>query len=281
MATKKNRPPRVFISYSHAPGPVHEKTVLELSQWLRKQKIDSWIDQYVAFPPQGWPDWCIEQLEAADYVLAVCEPKYCESFERRQSLDIGHGVAWEGRLITDWLYDHIVAGQSKVIPVVLRAEDRPTHIPRILKRYTTFNVGTMEGKGKLVDYLTDRPSIVPVVLEEILTPVEDVPVKNWKASKGAGLGPREMLAHFPSGTRIRARMSGCKLYAEKIKKYVLIEQGCTGTAYLYEESGVPSWSVDWDAHAWLDEDAKPVTMWRRRITTSRLDYLAMMWFEPI
>ena len=48
--------PKVFISYSH-DSPDHEARVLELSDRLRKEGIDTILDQYESFPPQGWIQW--------------------------------------------------------------------------------------------------------------------------------------------------------------------------------------------------------------------------------
>jgi len=44
-----------FISYSH-DSPEHADRVLELSNQLRSDGIDSTIDQYEASPAEGWPN---------------------------------------------------------------------------------------------------------------------------------------------------------------------------------------------------------------------------------
>src|ERR1022692_3492758 len=68
-------PPRVFISYSH-DTPAHESTVLALSDRLRSDGIDTILDQYETFPPQGWPLWTEQQVQTADFVLVVCTQTY-------------------------------------------------------------------------------------------------------------------------------------------------------------------------------------------------------------
>ena len=66
------KPSRVFISYSH-DSDQHRERVLALSERLRADGIETLLDQYVnGSPPQGWPRWMLDQLDAADFVLVVC-----------------------------------------------------------------------------------------------------------------------------------------------------------------------------------------------------------------
>ncbi len=47
----------VFISYSHDSGE-HRKQVLGLSERLRRDGIETILDQYVnGTPEEGWPRW--------------------------------------------------------------------------------------------------------------------------------------------------------------------------------------------------------------------------------
>ena len=65
------QPPRVFISYSH-DNEDHRDFVLNLANRLRTDGVESWIDQYVpGFPPQGWRNWMENEIEQADFVLAL------------------------------------------------------------------------------------------------------------------------------------------------------------------------------------------------------------------
>jgi hypothetical protein len=68
-------PPKVFISYSH-DSPDYGERVLELSDRLRQDGIDCHIDQYEVAPPEGWPQWMINKVEWADFVLVVCTETY-------------------------------------------------------------------------------------------------------------------------------------------------------------------------------------------------------------
>jgi SEFIR domain-containing protein len=52
----KQRPPKVFISYSH-DSEEHAARVLRLANDLRRDGIEASIDQYITAPPEGWPRW--------------------------------------------------------------------------------------------------------------------------------------------------------------------------------------------------------------------------------
>ncbi|MFT5505169.1 MAG: hypothetical protein ACI845_003978 [Gammaproteobacteria bacterium] len=45
---------RVFISYAHESEELSD-SVLNPSNYLRSQGVDSEIDQYEEAPPEGWP----------------------------------------------------------------------------------------------------------------------------------------------------------------------------------------------------------------------------------
>ena len=49
-----NGPPKVFLSYSH-DSDEHVRRVLGLSQRLREDGVDAWVDQYEnGSPEEGW-----------------------------------------------------------------------------------------------------------------------------------------------------------------------------------------------------------------------------------
>jgi len=50
------KPKKVFISHSHDP-PEHKQQVLTLSERLRADGINCWIDQYDPYSEEGWPRW--------------------------------------------------------------------------------------------------------------------------------------------------------------------------------------------------------------------------------
>ena len=75
--------PIVFISYSH-DSDEHREKVLGLSECLRRDGFETRLDQYVnGTPPEGWPRWMLDPLDAADFVLVVCTETYYRRFRGR------------------------------------------------------------------------------------------------------------------------------------------------------------------------------------------------------
>ncbi|CAD7839633.1 MAG: hypothetical protein [Olavius algarvensis Gamma 1 endosymbiont] len=89
---------KVFISYSH-DSPEHKGQVLALSDRLRADGIDAWIDQYAPYPEEGWPRWMQRRIDEAGAVLLVCTPTYRKRVEGEEEPGIGRGVCWEANLI--------------------------------------------------------------------------------------------------------------------------------------------------------------------------------------
>jgi SEFIR domain-containing protein len=148
-----DRPPRVFISYSHDSDD-HAARVLALADRLRAEGIDAALDQYEISPPEGWPSWMERQVRESDFVLVVCTEIYLRRAERREEPGVGHGVTFESTLSLQHLYD---AGMrnTRFIPVVF--EDRDiAHIPTPLRGANRYNIGTENGYEGLYRHLTGQ-----------------------------------------------------------------------------------------------------------------------------
>lgn len=62
---------KVFISYSH-DSEEHRERVLQLSERLRQDSVETILDQYEnGSPIQGWPRWMLDMLDVSDFVLVV------------------------------------------------------------------------------------------------------------------------------------------------------------------------------------------------------------------
>lgn len=147
--------PRVFISYSH-DSPEHKEWVLQVSEQLRVNGLECSIDRYVhGFPPEGWPSWMENQIEQADYVLLVCTPVYLQRF-RGEDTAGGHGVTFEGLIITQTLYD-VFNHNTKFIPVIPET-GCIDHVPLTLKRYNTYSLP--KDYDALYRVLTAQPEII-------------------------------------------------------------------------------------------------------------------------
>ena len=164
--------PKVFISYSH-DSKEHAERVLSLSDRLRRDGVDSQIDQYELSPPEGWPRWMVNKVEWADFVLLICTEIYNKRFTGEAPAGQGKGVKWEGAILTQKLYE--AEGRNiKFIPVVLSAKETE-HIPVILRGQTYYEVSCYE---KLYRCLTNQPKIEKPELGRLkpmplLNPVQD------------------------------------------------------------------------------------------------------------
>jgi hypothetical protein len=119
------RPPRVFLSYSHDSEP-HRERVLQLANRLREEGVDARLDRYIESPAYGWIRWMEQQVQAADFVLVVCTPSYRRRFEGKEDAGKGLGVNFEGATLQKLIY---AAEQrnEKYVPVLF--EDGTDAVP--------------------------------------------------------------------------------------------------------------------------------------------------------
>lgn len=156
MSTADSSDLRVFISYSH-DSPEHQQRVLDLSDRLRSDGIDAWIDQYTPWPEQGWPRWMEAQMRYARFVLMVCTETYLRRVTGQEEPGAGRGVCWEANLVYNDLYQAKIS-TSKYIPIVFSAADAQ-HIPPVLQGRTHFCLDSDEGYWQLYRLLTDQPEV--------------------------------------------------------------------------------------------------------------------------
>jgi|GEM_PF-6103950 len=147
-------PPKVFLSYSHDSAE-HKDRVLAVCDRLRADGIDAWIDQYETSPPEGWPRWCANRVEKADFVLVVCTGTYERRFRGAEEPGRGLGGQWEGFVIYQELYES-AARNSKFIPVLLPPAV-PEHIPTVLRSVSRYELIEDDGYRRLIRHLTGQP----------------------------------------------------------------------------------------------------------------------------
>ncbi len=151
-----DKSPILFISYTH-DSPEHEKKVLEFSEQLRTDGIDTRIDEYSPWPEEGWSHWMKKQLHEAEFVLMVFTDTYCRRITGEEEAGIGKGVCWEAKLIYNDLYVNKLY-ISKYIPVLFKG-GKCKHIPPVLRGHTVFAVDSQEGYEDLYRRLTNQPKV--------------------------------------------------------------------------------------------------------------------------
>ena len=156
---------RAFLSYSH-DSPEHGARVLGLSERLRKDGIDTGLDQYVnGVPCQGWPRWMLDELDTADFVLLVCTETYYRRFRGHEEPDKGKGADWEGALITQEIYD-TRSRTVKFVPVLFDAADA-RFIPEPLRSVTYYTLTSGTVYQALYDFLLGQAGVEPGVVGDL------------------------------------------------------------------------------------------------------------------
>ncbi|MFO1424386.1 MAG: TIR domain-containing protein [Candidatus Competibacteraceae bacterium] len=151
--------PTVFISYSH-DSDSHRERVLGLSERLRAEGIATILDRYVnGSPPEGWPRWMLNGLDAATHVLCVCTETYYRRFRGQEVPDKGKGVDWEGALMTQALYD-ARSVSSRFVPVLFDRADEP-HVPEPLRGQNYYVLDSKSGYQALYDALLNQSGVEP------------------------------------------------------------------------------------------------------------------------
>lgn len=98
--------PFVFISYAWESDAFRAQ-VKALCDYLRANGVAVVVDfDHAIRPPDvGWAVWMQQSIEDAAVVLVVCSASYKPRFEKRAPATSGKGVAWEGAVITQDLYN--------------------------------------------------------------------------------------------------------------------------------------------------------------------------------
>ena len=150
---------KVFLSYSH-DSDEHRERVLALSERLRKDGIDTILDQYEnGAPEQGWPRWMLDQLDAAKFVLVVCTETYYCRFRGHEQPDQGKGVDWEGAFITQQIYDSR-SRTLKFVPIFL-AGAVAEWIPEPLRSINYYSLTSESSYQNLYDFLLGQAGVEP------------------------------------------------------------------------------------------------------------------------
>ncbi len=173
-------PKKVFISYAHESESLSNQ-VLEFSDYLRCQGIDSEIDQYEESPSEGWPKWMTRQVQEADFVLVVCSKLFFERANDFSGKDEGLGVKWETSLILQQLYS-MNTNNTKFIPIIFD-KSNTQYIPLPLQPYTYYHVADLKLRKQLADRLrgissTKKPPLGTVSEENESFPLEPKERKN-------------------------------------------------------------------------------------------------------
>jgi hypothetical protein len=141
--------PRIFISYSHHPDAQKEVVDLMLAR-LRGYPLEVHADtdnELPQGPQEGWITWMREQIDRADWILAVCSPPYRIAWEKKAPQG-SRGATYESALLLEELYRNGMVNR-RIIPVVPPGVGEES-VPRELRDYTRYQIpveiATLVGK---------------------------------------------------------------------------------------------------------------------------------------
>lgn len=114
---------KVFVSYAWESGdPQHQQRVLKFSNDLRQHYgFDATMDLLEPNPPEGLPEWMLNRIRRAEYVLMVITETYRKRCEGDEEAGKGEGVKWEGGIVTRSIYQAEFKNQ-KFIPILFGSE---------------------------------------------------------------------------------------------------------------------------------------------------------------
>ena len=170
-------PVRVFISYSH-DSEAHKQQVLDFATKLRTNGVDVELDAWVnGTPEQSWPNWMLDEIEKADFVLVVCTKSYYQRARNKAPKDEGKGVKWEALIGSNLIY-HNDSLNRKMVPVLM-GEAEIEVIPEWIRGHTLYAINDETHYQKLLRYLINQPEYIKPDLGEAV----ELPAKQKIISK--------------------------------------------------------------------------------------------------
>lgn len=162
--------PKVFISYSQ-DSKEHCKNIADFAAKLIEMGIDTEIDQYTTNPKEGWPMYMLRNILESDYVLCACTETYKNRFEQDETVGKGKGAKFEGKTITQIIYDNEV--NTNIIPVFIGNTPDIDYIPQVLRPYTYYNTSNDANFVELYEILSGQTKSKKPKLGAIV-PIEDL-----------------------------------------------------------------------------------------------------------
>ncbi len=128
---------KVFISYSH-DSKDHKDHVLALSDQLRYDGIDCWIDQFENEAPKiGWPKWTQKKVDESHFILIICTEFYLSEFSNSAKYD-GKDLDqnWKGPILNRQNIHSKI--KNKKFALILVSKNDTDFIPPIFRESKQF-----------------------------------------------------------------------------------------------------------------------------------------------
>ena len=162
-AAGRPRRPRVFVTYAYE-SKGHEEDVLRLCQLLRENGVDARLDKWAANRRRDWGEWMREQIDRADFVLAIASPGYRRAGDGDAAADEHRGAQAEAALLRDRLQEDRAKWREMILPVVLpggRVADIPSFLQPFSGTHYLVDHFTAAGAEDLLRVITRQPPYRP------------------------------------------------------------------------------------------------------------------------
>lgn len=158
---------KVFISYTH-DSDEHCKKVEKLASFLIEYGVDVELDQYTPHPDEGWPIYMLRNILKSDFTLCVCTESYKARFEQDEKIGVGLGAKFEGKIITQIVYESEV--NKKFIPILMDSTyDNIKVIPTILRSYQWYTVSEKAELANLYARITGQEKNIKPLLGSVIS----------------------------------------------------------------------------------------------------------------
>ncbi|WP_307831979.1 SEFIR domain-containing protein [Prauserella cavernicola] len=139
----------------------HIDSVIEFGTLLRTEAgIDAHVDAWYADQRRDWVSWVIDQLQQADFVLAIASPGFRQVADGGSPGAAGRSRELEAAILRDNLARALPEATRRILPVVLPGRSRE-EIPLCLQPHSTsFHVVpeyTVDGVQSLLRVLSRQP----------------------------------------------------------------------------------------------------------------------------
>ena len=210
---------KIFISYAHEED-AHNNAILALAEKLIRDGLETDIDAFHPFPPEGWSLWMEKSIRSADFVLSVCTSIYRDRVNDEAPANVGKGARWEGRFIREEIYRD--SGKNRKFVPLLKSGGKEGDIPTVLSGYTYFYFESEEGYESLYRFLTNQPAYLKPTPGTIRT----LPPKNSGTPQTSGNAPpTSFTPNLPNNMRDRMS-SGLSLEDVNVIWFELFATNC-------------------------------------------------------
>ena len=199
--------PTVFVSYAHDSHD-HKEHVRRFCDFLRAEAgVNARMDAYDDDGRRDWPQWALERLSEADFIIVIASPAYRSRADGLAPPTDGRGSQFEAAWLRNKITEDRRHWTRRILPVLLPGHT-PNEIPQFLSPYSAtyyqFDRFTMDEIAELMVALTGQPRHPPPPLKPFIGgPAVQVPAARTQTTHPAARHASPSRPHPFKGRRYR------------------------------------------------------------------------------